>query len=169
MKKSVILSLLIAIATPFLATAQQKLGHTNSDAILNVMPESKQAESQIAALEQQYTNQLKQKSSTFETAYKKYMQETEAGTVSQADAKTREAALQTQYAALQKAQADAEQRIQKKREELFKPIFQKMQSAIDAVAKEKGLTYVFDESAGNFVSAMGSIDITADVKRKLGL
>ena len=58
---------------------------------------------------------------------------------------------------------------QKKRSDLYNPIFKKAQDAIDAVAKEKGLIYVFDSSKGVIIYDGGGVDVLPDVKKKLGL
>jgi len=49
------------------------------------------------------------------------------------------------------------------------PIIEKARKAIDAVATEKGYTYIFDNSSGVLLFAKDSENIAADVKAKLGL
>jgi outer membrane protein len=53
---------------------------------------------------------------------------------------------------------------------LIQPVMEKARKAIEAVAKEKGLLYVFDMSQGNPVYASEeSLDILPLVKARLGL
>ena len=69
---------------------------------------------------------------------------------------------------IQEFQANAEGELAAKQEELTKPMLDKIKTAIDAVVKAKGLAYVFEKT---MVLSIGesAIDITADVKAKLGL
>src|SRR5690606_338070 len=63
----------------------------------------------------------------------------------------------------------AQQELAQKREELYKPILAKAQTAIAAVAKEQGVAYVFDTQNQALVYFEGGEDITALVKTKLGI
>jgi len=52
----------------------------------------------------------------------------------------------------------------------MQPLLEKVQDAINKVGKEKGLTYVIDKALGVIVYiGDDAIDITADVKKKLGI
>jgi outer membrane protein len=53
-----------------------------------------------------------------------------------------------------------------KRNEKLAPIVEKAQKAINDVAKEKGIAYVFDSSS--LLTATGT-DLMVDVKAKLGI
>jgi outer membrane protein len=53
---------------------------------------------------------------------------------------------------------------------LIQPVMDKARNAIDEVAKEKGLIYVFDLSQGNPVyTSPESLDLLPLVKAKLGI
>ena len=69
---------------------------------------------------------------------------------------------------IQQFQNNAAQELEAKSEELQKPIVDKVKKAIDAVAKEKGFTYVFDSSIPVYIGT-DAVDITKDVKSKLGI
>ena len=69
---------------------------------------------------------------------------------------------------IQNFQAVAQQDLQKKQEEQFQPIVKKARAAVDAVAKEEGLIYVFDVNNLLYHSAQ-SEDILPLVKKKLGI
>ena len=66
-------------------------------------------------------------------------------------------------------QQKAEQEVSAKRDELLKPILTKVYDAIKAVAKENGYMMIFDTSTGAALFALESEDITALVKKKLGI
>jgi outer membrane protein len=57
----------------------------------------------------------------------------------------------------------------KKREELLQPILDRVNKAIGDIAKEQGYSYVFDASSNILLYADASADVTALVKKKLGL
>ena len=62
--------------------------------------------------------------------------------------------------------------MQQKQGELLKPVFEKAEKAIEEVAKEKGLIYVFDSGVGNrtiLYKSNQSIDLLPLVKAKLGI
>ncbi len=54
---------------------------------------------------------------------------------------------------------------------LMSPVIEKAQNAITKVAKENGLTYVFDLSAGSLIyyDDKGSVDLLPLVKKELGI
>ena len=62
-----------------------------------------------------------------------------------------------------------QQLVQAKREELLKPILDKVDVAIKAVGKEGGYLYIFDTSTGATLYALESEDVLPKVKAKLGL
>ena len=74
---------------------------------------------------------------------------------------------------IEDARTKATKDVTDKQNELFPPLQQKVGNAIAAVAKEKGLAYVFDTSVAqgfnNLVYSDGGEDITAAVKTKLGI
>ena len=160
------------------AHAQQKFGHINSDEIYAVMPEAKTAQATIE-------NLAKTKQAEIDKMINEYQVKLKAAqdkekTLSEAN---KEAVMKELQAAgeeiqsLQKRIEDARTKattdIQTKQSEIFPVINQKVASAMSAVAKEKGLAYVFDVSASqgfnNLVYFDGGEDITTAVKTKLGI
>ncbi len=71
---------------------------------------------------------------------------------------------------VQEFQATAQQDYQQKEAEIFQPIMDKAQAAIEKVAKANGFTYVFDLGAGGVLYfSEKSIDILPLVKKELGI
>ena len=93
----------------------------------------------------------------------------EASKQSEAMNQTRAKEMEDRSQRLQQFSNTAQQDLEKKRSDLYNPIFKKAQDAIDAVAKEKGLIYVFDSSKGVIIYDGGGVDVLPDVKKKLGL
>jgi len=64
----------------------------------------------------------------------------------------------------------AQQQLQQKQAELLTPVFDKAEAAIEEVAKEQGLIYVFDVGPQVVLyKSNQSVDILPMVKQKLGI
>jgi outer membrane protein len=76
--------------------------------------------------------------------------------------------LQNRIAQLQQT---SQQQLQGKQQSLLQPIIEKAQKAVDAVAKAKGYTYVFNDTGDGTVLVVkpAADDLTAQVKTKLGI
>ena len=69
---------------------------------------------------------------------------------------------------IRKTQQTAAESLQKKQQELVEPLLKKVKTAIENIAKEKGLQYVLDSSAGSSVIVATGEDLYSSVKKKLG-
>jgi outer membrane protein len=77
--------------------------------------------------------------------------------------------IQTAQKNIQDYQEAAQQKIEQKRGEILKPIYDKARKAIEDVAKEKGYGYVLDSSAGVLLVSPAGDDLAPAVKIKLGI
>lgn len=160
------------------ASAQQKFGHLSSDEIYAAMPEAKAAQAAVETLAKTKQAEI-DKMITEYTAKLKAAQEKEK-TLSEAnrEAVTKELmSAKTELDGLGKRIEDARTKaasdVQAEQGRQFPPVNTKLANAMSAVAKEKGLAYVFDTSVSqgfnNLVYFDGGEDITAAVKTKLGI
>jgi outer membrane protein len=131
------------------------------------MPEAKEVESQVAAYEKQFTNSIRQRIETFQTKVAEYQQN--APTMTEQVRAEREQELQVEQQSLQKFQQDAEQSIVKKQQELYQPLYEKIQTTIDKVAKEEGYTHILRAEALLYIADETTGDISDSVLRKLGV
>ncbi|MBU3676055.1 MAG: OmpH family outer membrane protein [Chitinophagaceae bacterium] len=147
--------------------AQQKIGYINSEELIMAMPEAKKADADITAYAKTFQDQLQAMQKEMETKYKAY----EAGvkTMTEAMKDVKEKELTDLQNRIQSVQQSAEEKIAAKRQEMLKPITEKADAAIQAVAKEKGYSYIFDANAGGIIYALPSDNILQDVKNKLGI
>ena len=90
-------------------------------------------------------------------------------TMSDAVKTVRQKELQDLEARIREYQQSAQEKIGKKKEELYKPILEKADKAIKEVAKEKGYDYVFDASGGALLYAKEGDNLLPMVKAKLGI
>ena len=123
-----------------------KIGYTNVDYVLSQMPESKQIESDLKAYGSQLEAQLQSKYKEYETKAVAYEKGAAAMTdVVRAD---KEKELINLRNSIEEFQKNADASLQNKQQTLLKPALDKLQKAIDDVAKENGYTYIFNSDAG---------------------
>jgi len=128
------------------AQAPVKIGYTNVDYVLSQMPESKQIEADLKAYSSQLEAQLKSKYSEFETKGQAYQKG--AATMTDLVKADKEKELMALRSSIEEFQKNADASLQKKQQSLMEPALDKLQKAIDDVAKENGYTYVFNSDAG---------------------
>lgn len=152
--------------------AQVKIGFTNIDFILGQMPDSKEIQTKLSTEKQQYDKLLQEKIEDFTKTYEDYQKN--AATMSAVIRQDKEKSLQTTQNSIQEFQQNSEVALQRKQQELLAPVMDKIQVAIDEVAKENGYTYVLNSDAGYGTSpvilvAPDSDNITNLVFTKLGV
>lgn len=158
----VIIALLMTVAVQ-----AQKFGYINSSALLVDLPEVKQAESDLEAFSKQLQKKGQDMVAKFQTDVQAYQKKVEAGELSPKQQEEEEKRLEAVRTELGKYEQDMTTQIQTKRETLLKPIYDKVNDAIKAVATEGGYQYVFDQGVLLYFEA--SADISAAVKKKLGI
>jgi outer membrane protein len=158
----VIIALLMTVAVQ-----AQKFGYINSSALLVDLPEVKQAESDLEAFSKQLQKKGQDMVAKFQTDVQAFQKKVEAGELSPKQQDEEEKRLEAVRAELGKYEQDMTTQIQTKRETLLKPIYDKVNDAIKAVATEGGYQYVFDQ--GVLLYFEPSADISAAVKKKLGI
>jgi len=156
------------------ANAQQKLGHIDSRAILQAMPEVKTADESFATFRKAKLAELeamdKERQTKIAAFQEKYKTLTEANQeVLGKELEGLNQEIQTMEQRISELDQKAQQDLTAKQEELYKPILAKAEVAIKAVSKEKGFAYVFDTAQQALVYFDGGEDITPLVKTKLGI
>ncbi len=143
-----------------------KFAHINTQELIPSMPEyiaaEKEVETQAKGLEQQLT--------AMQNEFQTKMQEYQEGMESLTDIvrQAKEEDLMNLQQRIQTFNQSASQKIQQKQAELVQPIIEKANKAIEAVAKEQGVLYVFDTNTLLYKSNQ-SIDLLPLVKTKLGM
>ena len=145
----------------------QKFGHINSQLLLMGSPLVKVADSELKVYQDELMNTGQAMVSKFEEGYKAYVAQVDNGSLSKVQMEKREGELAKSQEAIQKYEIEVQQKIAKKREELYAPILEKAKLAIDEVGKEGSFTMIFDTSSNGVVFAPDSEDLLAQVKAKL--
>lgn len=145
-----------------------KIGHVDSGAIMEIMPERAKIEQDL----QVYAAELQSELQAMGAEYQSKLQDYQANkaTMSNLIRQSKEKEIVDLETRISEFQNSAEMAMQSKQLELLNPLIEKVQNAVNAVGKEKGFTYILDKATGTIVFiGDNAIDITADVKAKLGL
>ena len=143
----------------------QKIAHVSLDSIINIMPESKSAKQAGQEYYKQLESTVITMQNELQTKYKEYTDNEHSYTDLIKQTKQKE--LNDLNQRIQDFQTSAQQDLQRKNDELSKPVYEKAKKAIDQVAKEGGYKYVLD--TGSVLYSEPADDITAAVMKKLGL
>ncbi|MBK6353556.1 MAG: OmpH family outer membrane protein [Saprospiraceae bacterium] len=160
------LAFLLIFTSPAFA---QKFGYLNSQALLSELPEVKQADANLQALQAQLEKKGQQMVSELENKYKDLQRKEQSGEISPKALEEEAKKLKEQEADLGKYEQEMQKQLLAKRQETLQPILDKVNNIIKQVAVENQFTYIFDSSAGILLYAQESMDVTALVKTKLGI
>lgn len=164
------LFLLLTFCLTALTAYSQKFGYLNSTAILQTLPEIKQADAQIKELRESLGAEMDQKMTKFQTSYQAYLNEVDEGLLSKSQMQERESLLSKSRADIGKFEQESTQTIAQKREALLRPILEKVDNAIQMIGDEHDYTFIFDTSAsGTLLYAPEGDDITHLVLARLGV
>jgi len=166
MMKRMILA--IAIIGTAITLHAQKFGHVSSEQLLIAMPEYDSAQAKVEELRQHYMLEIER----IQVEINKKIEEFTANeaTMSNLIKEAKASEVQELQARLQNYSQTAQQDLQQQSGMVIQPVMDKARKAIDAVAKENGLIYVFDMSQGNPIYASEeSLDMLPLVKARLGL
>ena len=151
------------------AVSAQKYGHLNYGNLLGTLPETQQADQQLEAYQKSLITKGDSMAVVFKGNVAKFITEQQAGIMSPKQQQERQDALTKEQDAIKAYEQEVATKVQAKREELIKPIVDKLDKAIQAVGKENGYTMIFDTSVFNAILfAKDADDVTALVKAKMG-
>lgn len=148
-----------------------KIGYTNLDYILTNIPDAKDVEAKLKTESAQYDKLYQDKVADFQKKLGDY--EKNGATMSAVIKADREKELQNLQNSIQEFQQNAQTELQRKQQQLLAPVLEKINKAINDVAKENGYTHVFNTDAGPGTTAILFVaptesDISDLVFKKLG-
>lgn len=165
--KKIILFLACAFVIGNAASAQVKFGYIDSRELLSLMPEKNKADSSLQLYAKSFQDQLQQMGKEYEKKLADFQGQEKTMTDAIREVKVKE--IQDLQARIESTNQSAQEKVEKKRQELYTPILEKADKAIKDVAAEKGYDYVFDASSGALLHAKESDNILPLVKTKLGI
>ncbi len=157
LRKAILAIVVVLIGTSAMAQAP-KFGHVNASFVLSKMPEYKEAMKKLAKVDSTYNLELEKLAVEINKKVEDYNQDAEAPQLLK-DVKAQE--IQELQLRAQQFQQSIEQDIQQQQMQLMRPISNKVITAINEIAEEFKLVYVFDVSSGNpiYVSDERSMDL----------
>jgi len=144
-----------------------KLGYIDSNELLEMMP----GKDSIQKVLQDYGKSLETQLQTMYAEYQTKVQDYQANSRTMSDIirQTKEKELADLETRIQTFQQQADTDLQDKQVAMLQPLLDKAKSAITAVAKENGYTYIFDVGTGAVLFYEKGENIMPLVKVKLGL
>jgi outer membrane protein len=161
---------LVALGVVFMsnfAQAQVKIGYVAMDQVVPLLPEYKTAQTVVNTFQQGWIDQINKLGTEYQNKAKEY--ETKRTTMTDAARTVAESELSDLQKRANEMQTKAQQEVSAKGEEQMIPLINKVKTAINAVAKEKGYTYVLNTSQTELLVSPPADDLLAAVKTKLGL
>jgi len=167
LKKFFSTALLLVTLSGF-ATAQ-RIAYVDVTAVLEALPEYQKAQEQLDKIATQWRQEIAGEQDKIKGMYSKY--QAEQVLLSEEMKKTREEEILTkekEVREMQRQKFGPEGALFKKREELVKPIQDKVYATITSFAESKGFEFIFDKgSASGMLFADKKYDKTEDIKSLL--
>ena len=154
--------LLLAFALIFsvgASLAQSKVGHVNSQKLLDTLPSRKEALKKLQEFEANGIKELQEMEADFNVALAKY--EKDRPNMSPVIIKIEEEKLMKKQQNIQEREQSLNQEMQIYSQELNKPILDRVQKAVEIVSERRKLNYVIDETVTLYFK--GGTDITQEV------
>ncbi len=169
MKRIALFATLLFFAASISISAQLKIGYIDSDTIMKKLPDAQDAQKKLDNQIQEWQDELNKLKKEWKTKYDDY--EKKKLTMSpqrRAEVEKELVALENKISDFRQKKFGANGELFKKEDELMKPVQNKIFNAIQEVAKEEDLDFVFDRSGDIlFLYAKEKYDITNKVLDKL--
>ncbi|MEM1319280.1 MAG: OmpH family outer membrane protein [Bacteroidota bacterium] len=149
------------------AADAQKFGYLNSQAILADMPEVKEMQSNLEALQKQLQKQGQAMVADYKKQEQQAVEQKELGKLSPVDEQTLLENLQKKQEEILKFEKEMQQKLAEKEQKLLEPILERVNNAISDVAKENQMQMIFEQ--GVLLYADETQDVSNLVKAKLGI
>ncbi len=168
MKKIALIAIMAFFALG--ANAQNvKFGHINTQELVYLTADSDSARVRLIAYQKDLQEEMESMQTEYSNKLNTYQQKQASWTAAIRESK--EAELQEIIQRIQQFQQTAQQDLSQLEATLYQPIFEKARTAIAKIAKEKGLSFVFETSTNPVVyyNEAQSVDILPLAKSALGV
>lgn len=160
-----ILFLLLVFSLPLVLHGQLKIGVVSPQVVLSQLPETQRIEERMQSFVQLKEKEYGDAAVIFQSELSSYQEK--MNSMAEADRQTEEARLQARNQELQQLQQNLQYEIQQRQSELLNPVLKSIQTAIDEIAKEMGLDYVFNQSTAQGESILLFMDESVKTKYDL--
>ena len=165
--KILILALALMLTS---SVSAQKYAYIDSDYILNNVPEYQDAQNQMDELSEKWQKEIEGKFLDIDNLYKKYQADV---VLLPADMKKKREEeiinMEKEVKAYQQEKFGQSGELFQKRQELIKPLQDKIYNAIEEIATTKNYAFIFDKASGaTIMYANPKFDISDDILDELG-
>jgi len=160
-----VVSLLVCL--PWAAAGQNdlKIGYVNAQAIIAESSEATLVEEQFQREMVPWESELQSLQTEIEELIEQY--QTQQATMTPGNRAGREELILRKQQEFQNRAQEIESLAANRRQELVQPLMEKISLIIEDIREEGSYTFIFDSSAGVFLSADESFDLTEDVIQRL--
>ena len=162
-KLSVLFAAVMMFVTVGMVNAQ-KVASMDYEAVLSAMPETKKMTTDLDTFSKTKGDELNKQAEAFQKEVQQY--QAEGAKLTEAQRTAKEAELQKKQQNLQQLQQTAQNDLATRRDTAVKPIIEKLNNAVEKVAKANGFDFIVDSTA--LIYKAGP-DATPLVKKELGL
>ena len=151
-----------------ISAQNQKIAHISMDELIMSMPEYDSATVKLERIRQDLINILDE----MQVEFKKKQDELSKNQANMTEIvkQARNEELASMYQRIQAREQSAQETIQQEEVKLMQPILEKSNKAIEAVAKEQGVSYVISANPQIILyKAVGTLDLLPLVKKHLGI
>ena len=167
--KKLSLFILMAFFTLTLSAQNVKFGHINTSELVMLTADADSARVKLQSYQKELMDEMESMQVEYNNKYNTYMQK--QATWTQAIKESKEAELQEMIQRIQQFQQTAQQDLSQLEQSLYAPIFEKARNTISKIAKDKGLSFVFEMGANPLVyyNESQSVDLMPLAKAALGV
>ncbi len=165
--------LIAFVALSFNASAQ-KFGHVVSADLIEAMPETQAAQKALETEGKKLDDQLQAMGAEYQSKLQAYQENVQLADAapekwSSALRADKEQEIMQLQERIQRFQENAQASLAQKRNDLLKPVMDKLDAAIKKVAAAGGYVYIMDKNAVLYINEAISVDLTSEIKKELGL
>lgn len=168
--KSIAIAVLFVFGMTFVSSAQ-KYGYIDSEFILGKIPEYKESKDRLDKLAERWTKEIEDRYEVIKLKKDNFLRE-ESLLPSEERAKREEEikTLESDAMEMQQTRFGVSGDYFQKRQELIKPIQERVYDAMQKVASKRNYSFVFDKAnQSNLVYADSKFDLSDEVLREMGV
>lgn len=167
--KFLLLALSIMLGMGF--ASAQKYGYIDSDFILNKMPEYGQAKEKLDKLAERWTAEIEERYAAIRSKKENFAREEVLLPEDERNKRKEEIQkMETEALEMQQSRFGVKGDYFQKRQELIKPIQDKVYDAMQSVASKRNYSFVFDKAnQSNLIYADSKFDISDEVLKELDI
>jgi len=167
MRKITIVIILIIVNIVNINAQKFKYGYLNSDKLLSEMTEVKNANKQLETFITQINDHIKEKNKEYQQKIVDYKKNEK--TFSELIKKDKQVELNKLQEAIKQFQINAQNEINKKKQELYKPAIDKLKKAIVKFAKANSYKFIIDKNTGQLLYFEEEDNIEPLIRKELGI